>query len=873
MQDQATNNEAEEIINGVKKRKITAEMKHSYLNYAMSVIVSRALPDAKDGLKPVQRRILYAMHKLGFFHNKAYKKSARTVGEVIGKYHPHGDTAVYDAMVRLAQDFNVRYPLIDGQGNFGSIDGDSAAAMRYTESRLQRITLDILEGLDKNTVNFRTNYDGSTSEPEILPSKLPILLLNGGDGIAVGMATKIPPHNLTEICDATIRIIDEGNKAENISKTIPNYKEILFTEDDLDKLPKNRFPSFSSDLTSKDLIQQVKGPDFPTGGEIYDQSEIINAYSTGKGRILMRAVASIEEQKGGRYQIIITQIPYQVNKARLIQKIADLVKNKKVVGISDIRDESNKEGMRIVVDIKRDGKPKTILNRLFKYTEMQKAFNANMLALVDGEPRVLTLKNSLEYFIQHRQEITIRKTEYNLAKNREREHILEGLMIALSNLDDVIQTIRESKDAEIAKNNLIKKFKLSLIQAQAILDMQLRRLAALERQKIEEEYEQVKKSIDELLHVLTNPTEVLRIIKSETEEIKQKFGDERRTKVFKGKVGEISEEDLIPNEEVIVTVSTQGYIKRIIQKSYHAQKRGGVGKRFMTTKENDNVEHVFSTNNHDDILFFTSKGRVFQIKVYDIPETSRISKGKPIINLINIEQDELITSILTINKLGNIIDEDVLQEGEQATENHGKAYEFITMATKYGTIKKTRIEEFQNIKSNGLIAIKLNKNDDLAWVRPTTGDSDIVLITKMGRSIRFHESDIRPTGRATMGVRGIKFKFKNDEVIAMDVVRHKETVLLTLSERGFGKTTLLEQYPTQNRGGQGVFTAKLNAKTGNLVAARIIDHPRKELLIMSKHGQAVKIPTEELPERNRQTSGVKMIRLRADDTVAAIAII
>jgi DNA gyrase subunit A len=870
MQD--TNTQPEEIF-GVKNQNIESEMKKSYLNYAMSVIVSRALPDAKDGLKPVQRRILYAMHKLGFFHNKPYKKSARTVGEVIGKYHPHGDTAVYDAMVRLAQNFNVRYLLIDGQGNFGSIDGDNAAAMRYTESKLQKISQELLEDLDKSTVNFRPNYDGSTSEPEILPAKLPTLLLNGADGIAVGMATKIPPHNLGEVCDAVIRITQEGNKAKNIVEKIPNYKEIVKHEDNLKDLPENRFPIFETDLTSKELMEQIKGPDFPTGGEIYDKEETLNMYSTGKGRILMRAVAHIEEQKGGKFQIIISEIPYQVNKARLVQKIADLVKDKKVVGIADIRDESNKEGMRVVVEIKRDGKPKTVLNRLYKYTEMQKAFNANMLALVDGDPRVLTLKNSLEIFIQHRQKVIIRRTEHNLAKSREREHILEGLMIALSHLDEVIKTIREAKDAEAAKNNLIEKFQLSEIQAQAILDMQLRRLAALERLKIEEEYEQIKKIIEDLLIILTNPSQVLEIIQEETKQIREKFADPRRTKVFKGKIGEISELDLIPNEEVIVTVSAQGYIKRMTEKAYQVQKRGGVGKKFMTTKDDDNVKHVFSTNNHDDILFFTSKGKVFQIKVYDIPETSRIAKGKPVVNLINIDQDETITSILTVNKSGLILDEDVIQEGEKQSENHGKAYEFLLMATKHGTVKKTSINEFKDIKSNGLIAVRLSQGDNLSWVKPTTGDSEIILITKKGRSIRFHESDIRPTGRATMGVLGIRFKFKDDEVISMDVIRHKETTLLTISEKGFGKVTNLDQYPRQNRAGQGVFTARINSKTGNLVAARIIDHPDKELLIMSNQGQAVKIPMKDLPERNRQTSGVKIIRIRESDNVAAIAIV
>ncbi|MBD3363102.1 DNA gyrase subunit A [Candidatus Dojkabacteria bacterium] len=873
MNKEKTDNKKNRNQLGIKHQEITEEMKGSYLNYAMSVIVSRALPDAKDGLKPVQRRILYAMNKQGFLHNKPYKKSARTVGEVIGKYHPHGDVAVYDAMVRLTQDFNVRYPLVDGQGNFGSIDGDNAAAMRYTEARLQQISKEILEGINNNTVDYRPNYDGSTEEPEVLPSKLPLLLLNGADGIAVGMATKIPPHNLTEVSDAIIELINNGNKADKIIQSIPNYKEIIQNEEDLKKLNKDRFHTFETDYTVNDLIEIVQGPDFPTGGEIYDQSETINAYETGKGRIVMRAIAEIKDAKRGKYQIIVTEIPYQVNKARLVSKIAQLVKDDKVDGISDIRDESSKEGLRIVIDIKRDGKPKSILNRLYKYTEMQKSFNANMLALVDNEPQVITLKKALELFIEHRQEVIVRRTEYELAKSREREHILEGLMIALENLDEVIKTIRESKDADIAKTELIKKFKLSEIQAQAILDMQLRRLAALERQKIEDEYKEIKKTIKDLLLTLSNPEKVLEIIKKETEEIKEKYGDERRTKVNKQKIGEISEEDLVPSEDVIVTVSQQGYIKRIKQNSYQVQKRGGVGKKFMTTKDDDSVSHVFSCNTHDDILFFTNKGKVYQVKVYDVPEYSRRAKGQPIINIINIDQDEIITSILTRSKEGHLIDEDVLQEEEVDSEHEGAAYKYLMMATEKGTVKKTKISKFENIQSNGLIAIKLSKGDKLAWVKPTTGDNEIVLVSKYGRSIRFHETDVRDTGRATMGVIGIKFKDPNDEIIVMDLVRHDEFLMLSISENGYGKVTTLEEYPLQKRAGQGVYTAKITKKTGNLAAARILDHPKKELLIMSENGQAVKIPTEDLPKRQRQTLGVRLIRLKKDDTVAAIAII
>ena len=879
MEDKKENTTKEKIsgYDKIRERNIVDEMKTSYINYAMSVIVARALPDVRDGLKPVQRRILYSMYKLGIFPNKAFKKSARTVGDVIAKYHPHGDTAVYDAMVRMAQDFNMRYPLVDGQGNFGSIDGDSAAAMRYTESRLQKISMEILNEINEHTVDLIPNYDGSTKEPVILPSKIPTLLVNGADGIAVGMATKIPPHNLSEIIDAIQEMIKRGNKYKEdeneTNQKNKNYFENIKTLEDLETLPKNRFPEFKSDMLAEDLYEFVHGPDFPTAGVIYDKQEVINTYATGRGRIITRAVADIQEAKGGKYQIIISEIPYQVNKARLVSKIADLVRNKKVKGISDIRDESNREGMRIVIDIKRDGKPKTILNKLYKYTEMQKAFNANMLALVDGEPQVLTLARILELFIKFRQEVVIRRSEFRLAKKREREHILEGLMIALDNLDEVISTIRNSKDAEVAKNALMKKFKLSERQAIAILDMQLRKLAALERKKIEDEYKQIKKEIDELLFILKTPEKVLEIISKELDEIKEKYGDKRRTKVIKGKVGEFSEEDLIAKEDVIVTVSEQGYIKRMKQDVYTRQHRGGKGKKGMTTKEGDTVAHVFSCNTHDDILFFTNKGRVFLQKVYEIPEYGRAAKGQAIINLINIDQDELITSILTKSKSGNIIDEDTIQEDIKAEVKKSPQYKYLFFATKKGVVKKTEIQDFSNIKSNGLISIKLNPEDELVWVKPTTGKNEIILVTKNARSIHFSEKDVRPTGRATMGVRGIRMKDENDSVISMDVIRVTEEFMLTVSENGYGKVTKLEQYSIQKRGGQGIYAARINSKTGKLAAARILDHPNMELLIMSTKGQAVKIPTKELPQRNRQTAGVRLMNLAKDDKVAAIAII
>lgn len=860
---------AENTTKNIITKNIVDEMSNSYINYAMSVIVARALPEVRDGLKPVQRRILYAMYRQGFLPSKAYKKSARTVGEVIGKYHPHGDTAVYDAMVRMAQDFSFRYTLVDGQGNFGSIDGDSAAAMRYTEARLAKNALDIIQDIDKKTVDFAPTYDGSYSEPKLLPSLLPNLLLNGSEGIAVGMATKIPPHNLTEVVDGLVGMLDGKNEYVNNESNTDYVKDIKNLED-LEKLDKSRFPQFTSSLTIEDLVKFIPGPDFPTGAEIYDQEEIIRGYATGRGRVLMRAVTNIEETKNGRFRIIISELPYQVNKSNLVAKIADLYRDKKIPGIKDLRDESTKV-IRVVVDVKKDANPNTVLNKLYKFTEMQSTFNMNLLALVDGEPKLLNLKRILELFITHRQEITIRRAEFELAKAREREHILEGLLIALDHLDEVINTIRNSKDAEVAKTNLMKKFKLSEIQSIAILDMQLRKLAALERQKIEDEYKEIQKTIKTLIALLTSPEKILSEIKDELVDLKERLGDKRRTKLFKGKVGEFSELDLVADENVFVTVSEKGYIKRIGESIYKQQKRGGKGKTGMTTKEDDGVAHILSCSTHDDILFFTNKGRVFFKKVYEIPEFGRTAKGQAIINLINIDQDELITSILSKRSDGKLYDEDSIQENEEKKEK--ASYKYLFMATNRGTVKKTKIEEFSNIRTNGLISIKLSQGDELAWVRPTTGENEVILITKDARSIRFHEKDVRPTGRDTMGVRGINFKRESDEVIAMDVVRKEEDLVLTVSESGFGKVTELSQFPMQKRGGQGVYSARVNKKTGVLASARIIDHPDLDLLIISKEGKALRTPTTSLPSRNRQTSGVRLITLGKGDEVTAIAIV
>jgi DNA gyrase subunit A len=852
---------------------IVNELKRSYINYAMSVIVSRALPDVRDGLKPVQRRILYTMHRMNIGPSSQYKKVARIVGEVMGKYHPHGDSSISDALVRMGQDFNMRYTLIDGQGNYGSIDGDPPAAMRYIEARLDKYGAKMLDELDKKTVDFTPNYDGNEKEPNVLPSVLPTLLLNGSEGIAVGMATKIPPHNLTEIMNALIKMISLGNEWDFTDIEKIDYSTAIKSVADIDNLPKNRFHKFESSQSVAEIMTEIKGPDFPTGGTIYDQKELIKMYETGRGRVVIRGTSKIEEHKKGRMRIIITDLPYQVNKATLIAKIASLYKDKKIEGIADLRDESNsREGIRVVIELKRDAKPKTIQNQLYKFTELQKVFNANMLALVDGDPKLLNIKQILQLFISHRQEIVIRRNEYELGKLREREHILEGLMIALDNIDEIIQTIRSSKDADTAKKSLVTKFQLSEIQAQAILDMQLRKLAALERQKIEDEYKTVIQSIKDTLVLLASPDKILNVIKNEFEEIKEKFGDERITKVVKGGVGEISDEDLIPEEETIVTISKNGYIKRVKYDALSAQKRGGVGKKAMTTKENDEVRHVFTCSTHDDILFFSNKGKVYSLKVHEIPEYSRQAKGIPVINLINIEQNELITSILTRAKDGGIIDEDISQEGEKLNEKKGLNYKYLIMATKHGVVKKTALSQFENIRSNGLIAISLDENDELVWVRPSTGNDNVIIVTQNAKSIHFRETNIRETGRTARGVRGIRLK-PDDEVISMDIVRKKEEFMLTISEKGFGKLTTLDNYTVQNRGGSGIFAAKINSKTGKLVVARILDHPKKELLILSSKGQAIRIPTENLPIQNRQTSGVRLMRVKNDDSVATTAIV
>jgi len=823
-------------IGQIKLTPIVEEMKRSYLDYAMSVIVSRALPDVRDGLKPVHRRIIYAMHQQGIHHSNRYQKSAAVVGEVLKNYHPHGDIPVYDAMVRMAQNFSMRYMLIDGQGNFGSVDGDSPAAMRYTEARLAAISDDLLKDIHKDTVDFVDNYSGTCQEPVVLPSGIPNLLLNGASGIAVGMATQIPPHNLNELTDALMYMIEHPSK--------PEEQKTGESEDQITEIS----GKFQSEASVEDLMKFVKGPDFPTGGSIYDQTEIMNAYATGKGRVVMRAKAEIEEAKNGRFDIIITELPYQVNKANLVARIAELHKEKKIEGIADLRDESDRRGMRVVIELKRDAKPQSLLNNLFKHTAMQSVFNVNMVALVDGVPHLLTLKHILEEFISHRQVVVRRRSEFELAEARAREHILEGLKIAVDNIDEVINTIRRSKDADEAKTNLMTKFKLSEIQSQAILDMQLRRLAALERQKIEDELKMVRETIDYLVDLLAHPEKVLKLIKDEMIKIKDRYGDDRKTRVYKQKVGEFSEEDLIADENTIVTITENGYIKRQLPSTFRMQARGGKGVSGMTTKEEDTVSNIFYTRTLDNIMFFTDKGRVFQLKVWEIPEASRIAKGQAIVNLINTEQGEKITAILTIRQKDGI--------------------KYLFMCTKDGNVKKTSIEEYASIRKNGLISIKLDKDDTLGWVTPTTGENDLIIVSQGGQSIRFHENDVRATHRDTSGVRGIKLG-KGDSVVSLNKITDLNQQLLVIMANGLGKKTLVSGWSKQLRGGMGVKAAQVTPKTGPIVTAEIVDKESDTLVMTSNKGQLIKLDLGQVPTLQRQTQGVILMRMREGENVTA----
>ena len=857
-------------IGKIQEVEITTEMESSYLDYAMSVIVQRALPDVRDGLKPVHRRILYAMqHEMGLTHSSKFTKSAKVVGEVMGKFHPHGDSPIYQALVRMAQDFSMRYPLITGQGNFGSTDGDPPAAMRYTEVKLAPISQEMLADINKDTIEYLDNFDQTLKDPIYLPARVPNLLLMGAEGIAVGMATKIPPHNLTEVVDATIFIIQKGKmgeSAETRGEAQLEFKKISLEENKKETEVKQikEIPlRFESEATIEQLLDFVKGPDFPTYGQIFDQDEIREAYSTGKGKIVIRGKADIEENKGGKYQIVITEIPYQVNKAHLVAKIAQLAKDKKLDGISDLRDESDRHGVRVVVELKRDAKPKAVLNNIFKKTELQTTFPANFVALVDGTPMTLNLKQILTEYVSHRHQVITRRSKFELNEARARGHILEGLLIALDHLDEVIETIKKSKDADEAKTNLIAKFKLTEIQAIAILDMQLRRLAALERKKIEDEYQEIQKTIAFLLDLLAYPEKILKIIIAELNDIKAKYGDERRTKIYKKKAEEFSDEDLIPNKEEIIIVSSSGYIKRAPRGTYRTQKRGGKGVMGMTTKEEDEISHLLSANTHDHILFFTNKGRVFRLRVWDLPEGSRQAKGQAVINLINIEQGESLQSILT-------------------TSMSDVGGQFLFMATKNGTVKKTKVSFFENVRASGLIAIKLEAGDELCWAKITSGEDHILLISHEGKSIRFHEKDVRPTARDTVGVRGILMK-KEDYVVGMEALAAKVAAptdkrkkvfrdILVVMERGVGKRTDFSEFPLQKRGGMGVKVAEVTPKTGKVVCSQFVDEEVEQIILTSKQAQIIKLPLRNIPRLGRATQGVILMRFdkKSDDCVCAV---
>ncbi|HNV97405.1 MAG TPA: DNA gyrase subunit A [bacterium] len=795
---------------------LVEEMKTSYLDYAMSVIVARALPDVRDGMKPVHRRILYAMWKLGLKSSAKFRKSATVVGEVLGKYHPHGDSAVYDSMVRMAQDFSMRYPLVNGQGNFGSMDGDNAAAMRYTEAKLQKLAEEMLFDIEKETVNFMPNYDGSHKEPIVLPAKLPNLLLNGSMGIAVGMATSIPPHNLGELIDAICHLIDN--------------------------------PECDTD----GLMEFIKGPDFPTGGIAYDVKEMKSAYSTGKGGVVVRAKADIVEGKKG-FKIIVTEIPYQVNKSTLVEKIADLVKEKKIQGITDLRDESNKEGVRIVISLRDDSYPKKVLNNLYKHTQLQEKFHYNMVALINGiQPKLLSLKTILSEFIKHRQEVVTRRVTFDLNKAKDRAHILEGLVMALEHIDAIIKTIKQSKDKDVAKLNLIKQFKLSERQAIAILEMRLQQLANLERLKVEEELKEKKKIIKELTDILNDPKKVLKIIKDELIELKDKYGDERRTKIVKSKIDEISTEDLIAKEDVVILMTQDGYIKRMAPDNFHLQNRGGKGVIGSTTKEEDIIDKLFSCTTHSDLLFFTNRGRVFQLKAYEIPVASRQAKGQNIVNFLQLAPEEKVNAILP---------------NDQSTKK------FLIFVTKNGLIKKTELEKYSSVRRSGLISIKLKDGDALRWVKPTTGSDNIILATKLGQSIRMSEKDARPMGRSAAGVRGIRLKAK-DEVVGMDVIDNGETKgykLVIVMKNGFGKKTPLKDYKVQGRGGSGIKTAKITDKTGSIVSAFLEDETNKDkdIIIISESAQVIRLALNAVPTVGRDTQGVRLMRFKLDDDKVA----
>lgn len=790
---------------------INVEMKHAYLDYAMSVIVARALPDVRDGLKPVHRRILYAMHSLGLTPDKSHRKSAYIVGEVLAKYHPHGDVAVYDALVRLAQDFACRYPLVDGHGNFGSVDGDSAAAMRYTEARMAKISLEMLVDIEKETVDFIPNYDEKTEEPTVLPSRIPNLLINGSAGIAVGMATNIPPHNLAEVIDGVIMLID------------------------------------NPEADVQEIMTVIKGPDFPTGGKIMGREGIWNAYRTGRGTIKVRAQTLIEKTNNGKNCIIVNEIPYQVNKAKLIEKIAELVKDKKIDGISDLRDESDRRGMRIMIELRRDANPQVILNQLYKHTQMQDSFGVNMLALVDGQPQVLNLKQVLFYYLEHQKDVIVRRTRFDLRKAEERAHIVEGLRIAIAYLDEVIKIIRSSRNTELAKKALCEKFGLSERQAEAIVEMRLKQLTGLEREKLEQEYKELVSKIAYLRSILESEKKVLDIIKKELLVIKKKFGDPRRS-FISNEVVALGTEDLIPEEDVVITITNQGYIKRIPLDTYRNQRRGGRGVMAMGTKTEDFVRHLFVTTTHHFFLFFTNQGKVFRLKVHEIPEAGRQAKGTAIVNLLYIGGDEKITAVIPVKEF----------DSEQ----------YLFMATRHGLVKKTSLDQYDTSRRDGIIAISLNEEDQLVDVKLTSGEEQIVLATRRGQAIRFTEEQVRPMGRNTRGVRGISLA-ANDEVVGMETVR-PDAYLLTVTANGFGKRTLLTEYRAQTRGGKGVINIRVNKRNGHVVAVQVVNG-NDEIMMVSAEGIAIRFSAEDISKIGRATQGVTLMRLGQGDYVVAVA--
>ncbi|WP_111709165.1 DNA gyrase subunit A [Lutibacter citreus] len=796
---------------------IEDEMKSAYIDYSMSVIVSRALPDVRDGLKPVHRRVLYGMHELGIKATGSYKKSARIVGEVLGKYHPHGDTSVYDSMVRMAQDWSVRYMMVDGQGNFGSVDGDSPAAMRYTEVRMQKISEDMLADIEKDTVDHKLNFDDTLQEPTVLPTRIPNLLVNGASGIAVGMATNMAPHNLTEVINGTLAYIDN--------------REIEISE----------------------LMQHITAPDFPTGGTIYGYDGVKEAFETGRGRIVMRAKTSFEEVKG-RECIIVTEIPYQVNKADMIKKTADLVNEKKLEGISNIRDESDRNGMRVVYILKRDAIPNIVLNKLFKYTALQTSFSVNNIALVKGRPEQLNLKQLIHYFVEHRHEVIVRRTEFELRKAEARAHILEGLIIASDNIDEVIKIIRASSNADEARESLIERFELSEIQAKAIVEMRLRQLTGLEQDKLRAEYDEIIKLIADLKDILSNEVRRYDIIKEELVAIRDKYGDERRS-VIEYAGGDLSIEDMIPNSNVVVTVSHAGYVKRTNLDEYKVQNRGGRGQKGVTTRNEDFLEHLFIGTNHQYMLFFTQKGKVFWMRVYEIPEGSKTSKGRALVNLINLEKDDKVKAFLVTEDLKN----------EEYVNNH-----YIIMATKKGQVKKTSLEQYSRPRTNGINAITIKEGDELLEAKLTNGDSQVMIALKSGKSIRFEESKTRPMGRNASGVRGIRLSNEQDEVVGMIAVNDLDSNILVVSENGYGKRSSLEDYRITNRGGKGVKTINVTEKTGGLVAIKNVTND-DDLMIINKSGITIRMAIADLRVMGRATQGVKLINIKGNDSIAAVA--